>query len=77
LLYADHESIARKHSMKKTEWNEGSVARRKAAGKGKGGERKTTATKAVHEMAARREQANFSAEVLQDAIKGIINNQVP
>ncbi|MGV8079440.1 MAG: hypothetical protein AB2L22_05220 [Syntrophales bacterium] len=63
--------------MKKTEWNEGSVARRKTAGKGKEGRESTGAAKAAAETAIWKGQANFNDEMLQSAIQGIIHNQVP
>lgn len=63
--------------MKKTEWNEASVARRKADDGVKNDSKVTTARTANERKAARRGQAAFTDEVLQAAIQGIINNQVP
>jgi len=63
--------------MKKTEWNEGSVARKEAAGKKKEAIEMTVVRKAGNRKPFRNGQANFTAEIYQDAIRGIINNQVP
>lgn len=63
--------------MKKTEWNEGSSSRRKTAGQGKEGKGKKALGTAVAEMATRRSQADFSSDMHQDAVRCIINNQVP
>jgi hypothetical protein len=63
--------------MKKTEWNEASVARRNADGGKKDGLIVTTTRKTVERKAVRKGQAAFADEVLQAAIQGIINNQVP
>ncbi|NPU85028.1 MAG: hypothetical protein HPY65_11120 [Syntrophaceae bacterium] len=63
--------------MKKAEWNEGSAARKVAAGRKEEELKLKVVRKAGAKTAARTGQVNFTAEVLQDAIKGIINNQVP
>ncbi len=64
-------------SMKKTEWSEGSSARRKTAGQGKEGKGKKALVKAVAEMEARRGQADFASDLHRDAVRCIVNNQVP
>lgn len=64
-------------SMKKTEWNEGSSASRKTAGQGKEGKGKKPLVKAVADMAARRGQADFASDMHRDAVRCIVNNQVP
>ncbi|HOI75347.1 MAG TPA: hypothetical protein PLO63_14475 [Syntrophales bacterium] len=65
--------------MKKTEWNEGSSARRKTSGQGKEGKGKgkKALVKAVAEMTARRGQADFASDLHRDAVRCIVNNQVP
>ena len=54
--------------MKRTEWNEGLLARRETVGRRNGGPEWTTARKAGEKRTIHMRQANFNVELLHDTL---------